>query len=260
MNEFVAVMRRYAVDYTARGDLSVRDEIMVDDYRLHMGVHHLEGRDGAYKAAVRAQLEQFPTLGFTVHEILTNGDRLAMRFSEHGASPRHDGRLASWPGISTYRWNGERLTECWVEQDYFGRARQLRGGVPDPIEPRAVDPWATEPIPADPEVEFVVRAWLEKGDLTDAERVRLDDDGPRVVLDEVTIAVDDLFAAGTRAAFHLTRRGIYDGGLPDLDPGIGCRVALAASGVVSVLGGTVIEVRAITDRLGVAKQLREVQT
>jgi predicted ester cyclase len=258
MHPFVAVMRRYAVDYTARGDLSVCPEIMVDDYQLHMGVHHLVGRDGPYAAAVQTQLDQFPTLGFTVHQVLTNGDRLAMRFSEHGASERHRGRQAAWPGISTYRWDSSRLVECWVEQDYYARTRQLESGTPDPVEPPAVDPWATGPVAADDAVEAAARAWLEKGDLAGADHIRLDDGGPRVTLDSVAVAVDDLFSAGNHGAFHVTQRGRYVGGLPGFDDRTGSEVAMGVSGVLVVGDGAVVSVRAITDRLGVSRQLRKV--
>ena len=42
----------------------------------------------------------------TAHEIVLTDERLAMRFSQHGASARHDGRQASWGGIGPHRWNG----------------------------------------------------------------------------------------------------------------------------------------------------------
>ena len=137
---FVALMRRYCVDYTARHDLSVCDDIMVPGYTLHMGVHHLAGRDDAYKPAAAAQFRQFPGLCLTVNEIICSGDRLALRFTEHGASVRHDGARAAWGGVGLYRWDGQRLLENYVEQDYFGRRRQLAGDGPDPVEPPAVAP------------------------------------------------------------------------------------------------------------------------
>src|SRR5438552_2751292 len=163
---FVALMRRYCIDYTARHDLSLCDDIMVPGYTLHMGVHHLAGRDEAYKPAAAAQFRQFPGLCLTVNEIICSGDRLALRFTEHGASARHDGARASWGGVGLYRWDGQRLLENYVEQDYFGRRRQLAGDGPDPVEPPAVAPWDTRSVPADQAAEAVVRTWLAAGDLT----------------------------------------------------------------------------------------------
>ena len=78
MEPFVALMRRYCIDYTARHDLSVCDDIMVPGYTLHMGVHHLAGRDEAYKPAAAAQFRQFPGLCLTVNEIICSGDRLPL--------------------------------------------------------------------------------------------------------------------------------------------------------------------------------------
>ena len=43
MEPFVALIRRYCIDYTARHDLSVCDDIMVPGYTLHMGVHTWPG-------------------------------------------------------------------------------------------------------------------------------------------------------------------------------------------------------------------------
>ena len=148
---------------------------MVPGYTLHMGVHHLAGRDDAYKAAAAAQFRQFPGLCLTVNEIICSGDRLALRFTEHGASVRHDGARAAWGGVGLYRWDGQRLLENHVEQDYFGRRRQLAGDGPDPVEPPAVAPWDTRSVRADLAAEAVVRGWLAAGDLTG---VTVDDGHP----------------------------------------------------------------------------------
>ena len=91
MEPFVALTRRYCIDYTARHDLSVCDDIMVPGDTLHMGVHHLAGRDDADKPAAAAQFRQFPGLCLTVNEIIRSRDRLALRFTEHGVLVRHDG-------------------------------------------------------------------------------------------------------------------------------------------------------------------------
>jgi len=98
---FVALMRRYAIDYTNSHDLSVCDEIMEPDYVVHIAGMSLV-RDAAYKPAVEFVFAQFPGLCLAIHEIITNGERLAMRFSEHAADA--EGRRCCWAGISLYRW------------------------------------------------------------------------------------------------------------------------------------------------------------
>ena len=251
MEPFVALMRRYCLDYTARHDLAVCDEIMTPGYKLHMGGHELAGRDTAYKPAAAAQFRQFPGLCLTVNEIICSGDRLALRFSEHGASARHGGAHAAWGGIGLYRWDGGRLVENLVEQDYFARRRQLTDGVPDPVEAPAVAPWDTRAAAPDPAVEAVVRAWLAAGDVTG---VTVDDGRPagRIVAAERT-EINDVFSAGDKAAFHAVQHGPLAGDDPQF-AGNGLAI-LHLAGVVRVADGQVVAGRVIRDRLGLWKRL-----
>jgi predicted ester cyclase len=101
-------MRRYSYAYTASHDFSVLDELMVPDYELWMGDSRVTGREENYRPATARVYEEFPGLGFVVHELLCSGERIALRFSEHGRSVTRGGS-ASWSGISLYRWDGKRL-------------------------------------------------------------------------------------------------------------------------------------------------------
>jgi hypothetical protein len=248
---FVALMRRYCIDYTARHDLSVCDDIMAPGYTLHMGTYDLTGRDEAYKPAAAAQFRQFPGLCLTVNEIICSGDRLALRFTEHGASARHDGARAAWGGIGLYRWDGRWLLENHVEQDYLARRRQLAGGGPDPVEPPAVAPWDTRSAPPDPAAEEIVRAWLAAGDLGGVTA----DDGrpPHRPLAVTRTDVGVLFSAGPRVAFHAAQHGRLTGE----DPGFagGGEAMLHLAGVVRVEGGQVAGGRVISDRLGLLRRV-----
>ena len=250
MEPFVALMRTYCIDYTNSHDLSVCDSIMEPDYAVHIAGMRLE-RDAAYKPAVEQVFERFPALGLVVHELVTNGDRLVMRFSEHAATP--DGALACWAGIGLYAWNGTRLTMCRVEQDFVSQQRQLDGGVPDPLEPPHLDPWLTTVArPADPAVEEAARAWLATGDLRAAPGGRIDDRAVAEhapLLDVTAVDVHDLFSAGDQVAFHVTLRGAYTGGLDGIDP-TGQPMQLDVAGILTVDGGAVTAVRAVTDRFG----------
>ena len=259
MDPFVALMRRYVVDYTNRGDLAVCDEIMEPDYVLRMGPHTLAGRDEAYKPATRRQLEQFPGLVLTVHDVITDGRRLALHFSEHGASTRHGGATAVWGGIGLYAWNGSRLTANQVEQDYLARRRQLADGTPDVVPPPALAPWDTVAAPPEPATEDVVRAWAAAG-LPAVGDVGLDDGrDPREIVAPDEVTLDDIVLAGARAAVHVTVRGAYRGGLDaDLEGLVGTPATLHATALVTVRDGRVAAGRVIRDRLGLVRSLAPV--
>lgn len=255
VDPFVALMRRYVNDYTNRHDTSVCAEIMEPGYTLRMGRHEVAGRDELYIPAARKQFEQFPGLCLTVHEIVTNGERLAMRFSEHGRSARHDGRGAAWTGLGLYRWNGTKLVENLVEQDYLARRRQLASGVPATVEPPALAPWDTTAAGPDPVAETAVREWLAGWPARPA-GVELDDGDPTALLREPSTQVDDLFSAGSQVAFRVTRTGTYSGGLDGVvESLVGMPATLHLVGLVTVTDGRVTGGRIVRDRLGLARSL-----
>lgn len=254
MEPLVALMRRYVVDYTNRHDTSLCAELMEPDYTLRMGAHEVAGRDELYIPAAQRQFDQFPGLGLTVHEIVTNGDRLAMRFTEHGTSTRHGGAAASWSGLGLYRWNGRKLTENWVEQDYQARRRQLAGDGPDPVGAPAVAPWDTVAEPVDPVAEKVVRDWVAAG-LPD-NGVRWDDGDTTDLIDASAERVDDLFSAGNRVAVRVTRAGRYAGGLDGVDPStVGRPATLHLVALVTVTDDEVTGGHGVRNRLDLARSM-----
>ena len=254
MDPFVALMRRYVNDYTNRHDTTVCRELMEPDYTLRMGPHVLTGRDEHYIPAAQKQFDQFPGLCLTVHEIATNGDRLVLRFSEHGASIRHNGARACWQGIGLYRWNGSKLVQNFVEQDYQSRRRQFGTGVPDVVAAPATAPWDTVAAPAEPAAEQVVRDWLAAGMPGDA--VCFDDGDTTALQHEPRRTVDDLFSAGSAVAFRCTCAGAYNGGLDGVDPGlVGTASTVHMTGLVHIIDGRVAGGTVIRDRLGMARNL-----
>lgn len=258
LHPLAALLRRYAFAYTAAHDFAVCRDIMVDDYVLRMGSFEIRGRDDQYIPATQKQYRQYPGLGFTVHELVLGEDRAAFHFTEHGRSMVHGGQ-ASWQGVSLYRWNGERLLECRVEQDYYGRRAQQRTARPHPVRPPGLDPWTSQANPADADVETVARGWLESNKLSDAPIGSLDDeaDAParRMLLGAPSTEILDLFGSGDRVAFHVLTRGTYAGGLDDCDHVRGRAASLYASGLLTVRDGVVTDVRAVTDRLAAERRL-----
>jgi len=260
IHPFVRLMRKYAIDYTNSHDLSVCDSIMHPGYRVHVSNRVLD-RDSSYKSAVDALFHDFPGLQMDVHEILTNGEMLAMRFTEHGASLRRGGRGAAWSGIGLYTWDGCRLTSNYVEQDFFARRLQLAAGRPAPIEPPHVDPWLGATV-GEPciENEETLRSWLEAGDLRPPTAIVdgswYEDCWPPPLHVETT-DLTRLFSAGNKVAFHAIQTGSYCGGLFDADARfIGRACSLRIIGIATFEDRRLNAVRIITDRDGTRSQLK----
>ncbi|MBL8270066.1 ester cyclase, partial [Steroidobacter sp.] len=221
----------------------------------------LSGRDTHYKPATQKQFDQFPGLGLTVNQLVTNGSRTCLRFSEHGASMRHKGALASWGGIGLYKWDGERLTENFVEQDYYSRRQQLASGRPKPVETPALAPWDTVAEPVNPAAESVVREVLERGDLTRLDGLDFDDawtgSPPQRVLQPDGATIDDLFSVGDRVAFRITQTGKLLDDFAGAEPRfVNTPVFLHMTGLVTVRDGRIVGGRVIRDRLGLLRRLQ----
>ncbi|HEY8543621.1 MAG TPA: hypothetical protein VIL36_01190 [Acidimicrobiales bacterium] len=255
MHPFVRLLRTYCIDYTNSHDQSLYDEIMDPGYVVNSFGMRL-ARDEAYARGVKVLFRRAPGLGLVVHELVLDGDRLAMHFSEHAAVPAGDGRaLTCWRGIGLYRWDGRRLLENWVEQDHFSMRRQVATRTPDPLLPPHLDPWMwTRPVAPDGEAEAVVRAWLDRADLTAAADVHVDDTrvagvGYEPVLDVDEVVVDDLFSAGGSVPFHVTWKGRYRGGLgPACEDHLGRPGEMGVAGIARVADGEVVRVEAVTCR------------
>lgn len=257
--DFVRLMKRYAIDYTASHDQTATKDIMEPDYVLIMGPHRVVGRDDQYFAATRKQMDQFPGLGFTVHEMVTSGERLVLRFTEHGASLRHEGRRCAWGGIGLYAWNGKRLVSNHVEQDYFSRASQLRTGKANPVEPPAIAPWDTVAEAPDRDAEGVVLQWLRAGGLSTTPSVLCDDawtgNTVAALVEQHEITINDCFSCGSSVAFHVAQHGTLMPGFSADPADVGRDVTLYAAGLVHVADGAVAAGRVIRNRLDLLRSL-----
>lgn len=258
---FVKLMKAYVVDYTNSHDQTQVERIMEPDYTLRMGSAMVNGRDGAYAAATRRQLDQFPGLCLTVHEIYTAGDRLALRFTEHGASIKHGGARASWAGIGLYRWNGSRLTTNSVEQDYYSRAAQLASGLPRSVESPAISPWDTVAVEPDAKNAECARRWLEEGRLGSSPEVRCDDAqvgscDPKIIAQE-RITINDLFSCGSAVAFHASQHGPLQADFAPRPELVGRPASLHMAGILHVADGRVCSGRVVRNRLELSRSLVE---
>lgn len=255
------LMRRYVHGFVNAHDPDVARDIMASDYRLHMGSDTLVGRDDQYIPAVLHQIGQFPGLGFSIHELITDGTMTALSFSEHGRSGRPPGTCAAWRGVSIYRAADDRLAECWVEQDHFGRRHQLAAGEAEPLRPVAIDPWSDHDDSDDARrapAEATLTQWL--GELTSwppAEGI-VDAGASEAVqprLNVTSTALNAFVVEGTRVAFNATITGTYLGGLPDED-GAGASVTTAVGAFATLANDGLTDLDAISNRVLVQRQLR----
>jgi predicted ester cyclase len=258
------LLRGFAVDFLTAHNLAAVETIMEPDYSLHIGGFDLSGRDDKYLPATGAQLEQFPGLCVTVHDTVVGPDALAMRFTEHGASNRHGGRLSTWGGVTLFRIQNGRLHRGWAEEDYFARKRQLADGICDAIKPPHPAPWDAACEAPNAEVEALASAWLRDPAIwSDSSRIdEISAGGPRLaeIARIESVVIDQLFSAGQRGAFHLTCTGTYSGMFEDIDPArIGDSVTLRLAGIFDVAGGQISRIQVTADRLGLHRSLMGVK-
>lgn len=255
----LGVFRRYVCDFVNRHDFSVLPEIMASDYTLFTAGHEIRGRDGSYRQAVAQQLEQFPGLIYTLHEIHVSHDAVAVHFTEHGASHRHRGLRASWGSIAVYRARDGVLVDCAIEQDFYSRGRQLASGAPMAVPSPAIAPWDTPESPTDAAAEAAVHEWLAQAGWEATPGLELNDglpalpDDPR--LRQSSIEVLDILSAGDVVAFRALQRGRRAEGYPAA--GGSAAPHLHVAGLVRVSEGSITGGHVIQDRLGLYKRLRQ---
>jgi predicted ester cyclase len=259
LHPMTSLMRRYVFGFVNSQDFTVcRDELMTDDYKLHVGADTLTGRDSSYIPAVARQFRQFPTLGFTVHDLVSDGEYAALLFTEHGASQRWNGARASWIGVSIYRRADNRLAECWVAQDYYSRLRQLEAGIAAAVETAAIDPWADMVQEPDPQTARMVRAWLASPGWNSQVRwnpgpYEVDNPQLKITQTEPEIVV----ATCDRAAFSARISAEYRGGIPGLEAAVGAPVTAYAGAVLDISGDQISSARGVLGRLELQQALRE---
>ena len=251
------LLRGFAVDFLTAHAPAAAEVIMSPRYRLSIGGHVFDGRDKSYLPATVAQLEQFPGLCVTVHDVVLSPDGVAMRFTEHGASAG-SGVLSTWGGITLFRLQEGQLEHGWAEEDYFARKRQLKSGEPDAILPPHVAPWDRPVEAAQRETEALVRHWLDQPAALFQDVEEISAQGPLLgdLIEPENILVSFLFTAGNRAAVHARVSGQYRGGFADVTGRIGTHVTVPVAAIIDVADGAIRRVQLCGDRLGLNRARR----
>ena len=128
------VVRRIMEEVFSKGDLSVVDELVDDEYVDATGGVHgpggKYGRDG-FKQIITGLRAAFPDLQASVDDLIAEGDKVMCRWTTRGThqgplggiSPT--GKQVTVTGISVYRLANGKIAERWASWDTLGMMEQL---------------------------------------------------------------------------------------------------------------------------------------
>jgi steroid delta-isomerase-like uncharacterized protein len=126
------IVRRFSDDVWGKGDFTAADEVLASDLVEHNPLPGQgSGRDG-HKQLVTLFRSAFPDLRITTEDLVSEGDRVALRWKAEGT---HRGELMGIPptgkrvtmtGIEIVRIAGGKIVERWAEDNGQTVVQQLR--------------------------------------------------------------------------------------------------------------------------------------
>jgi steroid delta-isomerase-like uncharacterized protein len=126
-----ALVRRIVDEAWNQGNLVVVDEVFAPDYQEHNPRPGQEPGIDGYKGGVAMLRTAFPDLSLDVHDVIAEGDRVAVLYTLHGT---HDGELMGIPasgqrvssdGMVFARFRDGRIIERWGVQDMLTLLQQI---------------------------------------------------------------------------------------------------------------------------------------
>jgi len=126
-----ALVRRYAKEVFGIGDVALSDELLAPDYVHYSRSSGVTPNREGRKELVRLLHEAFGDMHLTIHDMVAEGDRVALRWTisgRHvgeymGAAPT--GKEVTWTGMSIHRVKGDQIAETWDRVDNLGVMMQL---------------------------------------------------------------------------------------------------------------------------------------
>jgi steroid delta-isomerase-like uncharacterized protein len=113
-----------------QGNLRLLDELLTNDYVGHDPVNPVRGIQGA-KDVVSMYRKAFPDCRLDIDDLFSTGDKVVVRFRYNGTHQNTlegippTGRHVTGPGISIYRFQGDRIVEDFTNWDALGLMQQL---------------------------------------------------------------------------------------------------------------------------------------
>jgi predicted ester cyclase len=119
--EQTATARRALEQVCSGRDLAGIPDVYHHDFVDHVNVLEYRGHEGA-RRSVALYLELFADLRFVVDDQVSEGDRVASRWTLHGT---HRGRSVTLRGIVISRFDDGKIIEDWAASDTMEIPRQL---------------------------------------------------------------------------------------------------------------------------------------
>jgi predicted ester cyclase len=117
-----AALARRALEEVCSGrNLDAVGEVYASNFVDHVNSLEYRGTEGA-RQSVALYLELFPDLSFTVEEQVSEGNRVASRWTLRGT---HRGRKVRLTGIVISRIENGKIIEDWAASDTLELVRQL---------------------------------------------------------------------------------------------------------------------------------------
>jgi predicted ester cyclase len=113
--------RRALEEVCSGKDLGGIPDVYHPDFLDHVNGREYRGHEGA-RRSVALYLELFRDLRFVVDDQVTEGDRVASRWTLHGT---HRGRRVTLRGIVISRFDDGKIIEDWAASDTIEIVRQL---------------------------------------------------------------------------------------------------------------------------------------
>lgn len=132
-----AVVRRYIEEAWNKGNVSVIDDLMTEDYTRHVSGCPVPLNREAHKKRILQVHRAMPDLTMAIEDMIAAGDRVASRVTLRGTQRDTfmgipaTGRQVTVTGMDIARVVNGKIVEHWAEMDTLGLIKQL-GALPHP--------------------------------------------------------------------------------------------------------------------------------
>ena len=124
------IARRLLYEAFNGGNLDVIDELIDPDLVYHAPDGDIRGLEGARQLVI-AMHSDFPDFHVAVDDVIAEGDKVVVRFTDTGTYQGDDfgvtatGKQVTWTGVDIFRIADGKIIEGWGVGDLLGLMRQL---------------------------------------------------------------------------------------------------------------------------------------